>query len=105
MLSRALTTALFDELGKIAAVSLSGLSPQTVLNQKKPGIMQTPGYTKASETLGKAGMMKSALSTPAMTLRASQKVGKIGQNINKGPGIKQQIRGSLIGRVGSLPPI
>lgn len=42
-------------------------------------------------------------STPALQLKASQQVGKVDQKISAGPGIKTQIRGSLIGRKGALP--
>lgn len=40
-----------DELEKIAAVSISGLSPATVLNAPQPGPMPTPGYEKAKAIL------------------------------------------------------
>ena len=46
-----------------------------------------------------------SITSPAFALRASQKVGKLGQDLNKGPGFKQQIRGTLVGRKGALPPV
>jgi hypothetical protein len=43
-------------------------------------------------------MKKEGSFTPAMGLKASQQVGKVKNTIHAGPGIKSQIKGSLIGR-------
>lgn len=96
-----------DELQKIGAVSLSGLSPEAVLTQQPAPPMETPGSKKAMEILDRAQAMKLAsISSPGMALRASQKVGQpVVNRAKNGPGIKQQIRGALIGTKGSLPPI
>lgn len=97
---------LFDELMKISEISLNGLSPETILSQKPPPPMETPGVTKALEILDRAEAKKTAsVSTPALQLRATQKVGQpVTSKAKKGPAIKQQIRGSLIGLKGALPP-
>jgi len=104
--SPALKKGFFDELRKIAEVSLSGLSPETILSQKQPEPMETPGSQKAMAILDLAASKKEAsVSSPAMQLRASQKVGvPVTTRAKKGPGIKEEIRGSLIGRKGTLPP-
>lgn len=103
----ALRKGLFDELQKIGAVSLSGLSPDAVLSQQPAPPMETLGSKKAIEILDRAQAFKTAsINSPGMALRASQKVGQpIVNRAKNGPGIKQQIRGSLIGLKGSLPPI
>jgi hypothetical protein len=44
-----------------------------------------------------------ALSTPKMALKASKQVGVPDGKISTGPGIKSQIRGTLVGRKGQLP--
>jgi hypothetical protein len=44
-----------------------------------------------------------ALDSPGMKLRASRQVGVPTPKLNSGPGIKSQIRGSLIGRKGQIP--
>jgi hypothetical protein len=60
MLSSAMTRGLFDELRKIADISTSGLSPETVLNAPRPEPMPTPGLDKARAILSKAEMFKTA---------------------------------------------
>ena len=52
--------AFADELEKIAAVSLSGLSPETVLNHPQPEPMVTTGLDKARAIIAKAEMFKTA---------------------------------------------
>lgn len=107
MFSEAFCQGLFDELQKIGAVSLSGLSPEAVLTQQPAPPMETPGSKKAMEILDRAQAIKTgSVGSPGMALRASQKVGQpVVNRVKNGPGIKQQIRGSLIGLKGSLPPI
>lgn len=56
----AVRNGLLDELHKIAAVSLAGLSPETVLSQKSPPPMETEGYHKATKVLDLAAQMKTA---------------------------------------------
>lgn len=99
-------TGFFDELRKIADVNLAGLSPKTILSQKPPEPVETLGTKKAMDIIDMASTMKTAtISTPALSLRASQKVGQpVTNRAKNGPGIKQQIRGTLVGRKGSLPP-
>ena len=53
---------LFDELAKIAAVDLRGLSPETLMAQQPPEPMMTVGYDKAKAILDRAQMMKTAAS-------------------------------------------
>jgi len=52
--------AFVDELRKIAGISISGLSPETVLNAPKAEPMETPGLDKARSILAKAEMFKTA---------------------------------------------
>ncbi len=94
-----------DELQKIGAIDTSGLSPETILNQKAPAPMETLGVKKALDVINRAESMKHAsVLSPAMQLRASQKLGQPVLHRSKGgPSIKTQIRGALIGRRGSLP--
>lgn len=96
----------FDELSKISSISLSGLSAQTVMSQKPPPPMETLGSQKAMEILDIYQAKKTAsLISPSVQLRATQKVGQpVTSRAKKGPAIKQQIRGSLIGLKGALPP-
>lgn len=104
MLWNAVREGLLDELQKIGAVSLNGLSPETLLTQKQPEPMETPGSRKAMEILDLAEMKKQAFS-PAEQLRSTQMVGKpVTNRAKKGPDFKQQIRGSLVGLKGALPP-
>lgn len=106
MISSAMRKGFFDELRKIAAISLSGLSAETVLSQKQPEPMETPGSRKALDVIDLATAKKTAsITSPAMQLRSAQQVGEpVTTRAKKGPGVKQQIRGSLIGRKGALPP-
>lgn len=105
MLWEAVRRGLFDELQKIGAVSLSGLSPETLLNQKPPEPLETPGSKKAIEIIDRAATKTAALSSPAQQLRATQKVGRpVVNRAKNGPNIKQQIRGTLTGLKGTLPP-
>lgn len=130
MFSAALKKGFFDELRKISAVNLNGLSPETLLSQKPPDPMETPGSKKALDVLDLAAVKKmasvkedllnglvgptrrrvwtekkSSVSSPAMQLRSSQQVGApVATRAKKGPGIKEQIRGTLVGRKGTLPP-
>ena len=53
---------LFDELAKIAAVDLRGLSPETVLAQQPPEPMMTEGYNKAKAILDRAQLVKTSAS-------------------------------------------
>lgn len=96
----------FNELQKISTVRLDGLSPETILSQKPPEPLETLGARKALDLIDMAQAKKTAsISSPAMSLRASQKVGQpVMSRAKNGPGIKAQIRGSLIGRKGTLPP-
>lgn len=96
----------FDEMKKIADINLSGLSSETLLSQKPPEPIETVGSKKAMEVLDLANAMKTAsVLSPALALRASQKVGQpVLNRAKKSPGIKAQIRGTLIGLKGSLPP-
>lgn len=50
----------WDELEKISTVSLSGLSPETVLNSPQPEPMVTTGLDKARSILQKAEQIKTA---------------------------------------------
>jgi hypothetical protein len=104
--SSVLKKGFFDELRKIAAISLHGLSPETLLNQKPPEPMETPGSRKAMDAIDLATAKKTAsITSPGLQLRSSQKVGEpVTTRAKKGPSIKQQIHGSLIGRKGALPP-
>jgi hypothetical protein len=106
MLWNVLRQGFLDELQKIGAVSTAGLSPETLLSQQPPPPMETLGSKKAIELLDMAQSMKMAsVSTPGMQLRSSQKTGQpVLSRAKKGPGIKQQIRGGLIGLKGALPP-
>lgn len=142
MLWGAVREGFLDELQKIGSVDLSGLSPETLLNQKPPEPMETVGSKKAMELLDRAQsrklasaeksqsvsddvksvllgtnlpwpiriakmalLKKASVSSPAVQLRASQKVGEpVTNRAKKGPGFKQQIRGSLVGLKGALPP-
>lgn len=49
-----------DELAKIAAVDLRGLSPETLMSQQPPEPMMTEGYNKAKAILDRSQMMKTA---------------------------------------------
>lgn len=95
----------FDELRKISSISLETLSPETILSQKQPEPMETPGSQKAMAILDLAASKKLAsVSSPGTQLRATQKVGvPETRRAKKGPGFKEQIRGSLVGRKGTLP--
>lgn len=105
MITGAMRKGFFDELRKISSVSLNGLSPETILSQKQPDPMETPGSKKAMEILDLAASKKMAsVASPATQLRATQKVGKPEtRRAKQGPGFKEQIRGSLVGRKGTLP--
>lgn len=107
MLWSVMRTGFMDELEKISGVSLNGLSPETLMSQKSPEPMETPGSRKAMELLDMAASKKLAsISSPAVQLHASQKVGEpVTKRAKKGPGFKQQIRGSLVGLKGALPPL
>lgn len=103
----AMASGLFDELAKIAEINLSGLSPQTILNMKSPEPLETVGSRKALELIDMADARKTAsVLSPAISLRASQKVGQpVTKKPKKGPGVKEQIRGTLVGLKGALPPL
>lgn len=105
-MNESMLSGFFDELGKIAAVDLSGLSPQAALSLKSPEPMETVGSKKALDLIEMAMARKTAsVPSPATSLRASQKVGQpVTNRAKNGPGIKAQIRGSLIGLKGALPP-
>jgi hypothetical protein len=62
MLWEHIRAGLFDELAKIAAVDLRGLSPETLMAQQPPQPMMTVGYDKAKNILDRAEMMKTAAS-------------------------------------------
>ena len=52
-----------DELFKIADVNLRGLSAETVMKASQPPpAMETPGFQKARDILGRASMMKTSAS-------------------------------------------
>jgi len=53
-------SSFYDELEKISTVSLSGLSPETVLTASQPQPMPTPGLDKARQILEKAELYKTA---------------------------------------------
>jgi hypothetical protein len=56
-----LTSGFVDELLKIAAFNTSGLSPETVLEKgQPPPPMETPGFDKARNILGRATQTKTA---------------------------------------------
>jgi hypothetical protein len=56
-----LRTGFFDELSKIAEISLHGLSPETVLEKSQPPPpMETPGLTKAQAILDRVQTIKTA---------------------------------------------
>lgn len=107
MFGDAFLKGMLDELQKLGAVSLSGLSPETYLSQQPAPPMETLGSKKALEILDRAQAYKTAsIGSPGMSLRATQKVGQpVTNRVKNGPGIKQQIRGTLIGTKGTLPPI
>ena len=105
-MDRAARRGFFDELKKISSVSLNGLSPETILRQKQPEPMETVGSRKALDVLDLAASKKLAsISSPNLQLRGSQKVGQpVTNRAKKGPAIKQQIRGTMVGLKGALPP-
>lgn len=52
---------LLDELAKIAAFNTNGLSPETVMSKSQPPPpMETPGFDKARDILGRASQTKTA---------------------------------------------
>jgi hypothetical protein len=52
-----------DELEKVAAFNTSGLSPETVMEKSQPPpTMETVGFNKARDILGRASQMKTAAS-------------------------------------------
>ncbi len=103
----AIPISFFDELRKIAEINLAGLSPRTLLSMKSPEPLETPGARKALDLIDMAEARKTAsILSPALSLRASQKVGQpVTKKPKKGPGLKEQIRGTMIGLKGSLPPL
>src|SRR3954468_2734935 len=60
MLWEGMKSSFFDELEKISTISLSGLSPETVLNSPKPEPMETPGLDKARQILARVDSIKTA---------------------------------------------
>jgi hypothetical protein len=48
---------------------------------------------------------KQAMISPAMSLRSTQRVGTVLNKIKSGPKLSTQIRGSIVGRSGTLPGV
>lgn len=64
---------LFDELGKIAEISLNGLSPQTIMERSQPPPpMETPGLSKAQAILDRAQTIKTAARVKGHTIGVPQ---------------------------------
>lgn len=63
----------YDELEKIAEVNLSGLSPDTVLKNSAPlPPMETAGFSKARDILGRAEQAKTASVIPGSAVGMPQ---------------------------------
>jgi hypothetical protein len=100
---------------KIVAPALQGAATGILLSSLLPAkgktSVQILRNTQTRKALAAAigatinVLSKQSAASPAMALRASQKVGKFGNKLKSGPKVSTQIRGTLIGRKGSLPGV
>jgi hypothetical protein len=96
-------TGFYDELSKIAEISLHGLSPETVLEKSQPPPpMETPGLAKAQAILDKVQTIKTAarLRGSALGLPQYQSMGSSGDAPQTGVDKAKRMGVHAVGGVG-----
>jgi hypothetical protein len=115
MLFEDMKTSFLDELEKISDISISGLSPETVLNSPKPEPMETSGLDKARQILLKHETIKTAAkkAKPLMegfklpTVSGEAPAKKNAWDHTKsvaGHGLAGAGAGKMIGEIGKMSP-